>query len=171
MKTDRRKTGQKKGVFIITFLILFLFWVVFSGKFDGFHLSLGAVSCLIVSWFTSDLLLRHPKLSSLPLLWKGFLIYMPWLLWQIILANIHLMKIVFSQDIASQINPHLIRFKSRIKEPVGLVTFANSITLTPGTITVSLSVYGDMVVHAVDDESASPLPGEMEKRVAQIFGE
>lgn len=171
MKTEQMKTGQNKASFFITFLILFLFWVVFSGRFDFFHLTLGVISCLLVAWFTSDLLITIPNINKLPLLWMRFLLYMPWLIYQIILANIHVLKLVLSPDMNKRINPQLIKFKSRIKDHMGLVTFANSITLTPGTITVSLSVYGDMVVHAIDDESAAPLPGDMEKRVAKIFGE
>ncbi len=70
-----------------------------------------------------------------------------------------------------RINPQMIQFKSSLKNEMALVTFANSITLTPGTITVSLSMYGDYSVHAIDDASAEPLPGDMEKQVAKVFGE
>ena len=70
-----------------------------------------------------------------------------------------------------RINPQIIRFKSRIRDTIGLVTFANSITLTPGTITIDVNLYGDMAIHAIDDESAAALPGDMEKMVAKLFGE
>ncbi len=70
-----------------------------------------------------------------------------------------------------RINPQMIQFKSSLKNEMALVTFANSITLTPGTITVSLSMYGDYSVHGIGDGSAEPLPGDMEKQVAKIFGE
>jgi multicomponent Na+:H+ antiporter subunit E len=51
------------------------------------------------------------------------------------------------------------------------VTFANSITLTPGTITIDVSIDGDFKVHAIDKASADPLPGEMEANIAKAFGE
>jgi multicomponent Na+:H+ antiporter subunit E len=54
---------------------------------------------------------------------------------------------------------------------MGLFIFANSITLTPGTVTVYVSIYGRYAVHAIDAPSGQSLPGEMERRVAQIFGE
>ncbi|SLM28931.1 MnhE [Desulfamplus magnetovallimortis] len=170
------KTKLKKAAFVttfsITFLILFLFWCIFSGKFDAFHLSLGVISCLLICWATSsDLLIVPPQISRLVRLWSGFVIYIPWLIWQIILANIHVLVLVLSPDMDKRINPKIIKFKSRIKDTVGLVTFANSITLTPGTITVALNMYGDMVIHAIDDESAAALPGDMEKKVAKLFGE
>lgn len=157
--------------FIITFLILFFFWIIFSGKFDLFHLTLGVISCLLVSRFTYERLINIPTTGGMLRLWLGFLLYFPWLIWQIILANVHVLGIVFSPRMMDLIDPTLITFKSRIKDPLALVTFANSITLTPGTITVSLTVYGNMVVHAIDKESAAQLPGIMEKKVAQIFGE
>ncbi|MDH3827011.1 MAG: Na+/H+ antiporter subunit E [Desulfobacterales bacterium] len=50
-------------------------------------------------------------------------------------------------------------------------TFANSITLTPGTVTVNVSVMGKFRVHCIDEKSARSLPGEMEKRIAKVFNE
>lgn len=146
-------------------------WVALSGKFDLFHLSLGVISCGIVSIISSDLLITAPSLKAMPGLWLRFLGYMPWLIKEIVLANIHLLKLVFHPRLHEKINPQIIEFRSRMKDDMALVTFANSITLTPGTITVSLSIFGDFVVHAIDDASAEPLPGEMEKRVAAVFGE
>ena len=69
------------------------------------------------------------------------------------------------------IDPRIIQFKSKLKSDISLVTFANSITLTPGTITVDVSVYGDFRVHVIDKPSGKSLPGEMEIRVRKIFGE
>lgn len=146
-------------------------WVALSGKLDVFHLSLGVLSCLIVSFISSDLLITATSFKGMAGLWFRFIIYMPWLIKEIVLANIHLLKLVFHPRLHEKINPQLIEFRSRMKDEMGLVTFANSITLTPGTITVSLSVYGDYVVHAIDDASAEPLPGEMETRIATVFGE
>lgn len=166
MKTQRRTTS-----FLLTFLILFLFWVIFSGKFDSFHLSLGVISCLLVYWITSDLLLVTPDIAKFTRLFIGFTLYIPWLIWQIVLSTIHMIPIILSPDIDQKINPRIIRIKSRIRDQVGLVTFANSITLTPGTITVAVNMYGDMAVHAIDDECAASLPGDMGEKVAKLFAE
>lgn len=101
----------------------------------------------------------------------GFILYIPWLLWQIVLSTIHMLPIIFSPDIHDKINPKIIRIKSRTKDQVGIVTFANSITLTPGTITVAANMYGDMAVHAIDDECAESLPGDMDEKVTKLFAE
>lgn len=165
------KTGNRVVPFIITFLVMMVMWVVFSGKFDAFHLGLGVISALLVAHFTSDQLITNTSIGDVPALWGRFVLYFPWLLWQILLANIHLVKLVFHPKMMDQINPQMIQFRSTLKNEMALVTFANSITLTPGTITVSLSPQGDYTVHAIDDESAEPLPGDMEKQVAKVFGE
>ena len=62
------------------------------------------------------------------------------------------------------------RFKTKLRKDISLVTFANSITLTPGTITIRI-VDGDFFVYAISKETASNLPGEMEDRIAKIFEE
>ncbi len=163
--------GRKAIPFLITFVVMMAMWVVFSGKFDVFHLSLGVISSLLVAYFSADQLITNASLGHVPVLWGRFVLYFPWLLWQIFLANIHLLKLVFHPRMMDRINPQMIQFKSSLKNEMALVTFANSITLTPGTITVSLSMYGDYSVHAIDDASAEPLPGDMEKQVAKVFGE
>lgn len=157
--------------FIITFLIMMGMWVIFSGKFDLFHLSLGVISCLIVAYLSSDLLITTTTFRNMPALWGGFIMYFPWLLWQIVLCNLHMAKLVFHPNMINLIDPRIVHFKSRLKHDMALVTFANSITLTPGTITVSLSPFGDFSVHAIDDVSASPQSGSMESRAGRIFGE
>ncbi len=166
------KTRQRIITFCLTFSFLFIFWIIFSGKFDIFHIAFGVISCLLVSWLTSDLLIVTPDIRKFIRLCIGFTtVYIPWLLWQIVLSSIHILKIVLSPDMNAKINPKIIKIKSRVKDHVGLVTFANSITLTPGTITVAVTTYGDMAVYAIDDESADALPGDMAKKVEKLFKE
>ena len=156
---------------MLTFIIMFVLWVVLSGRFDAFHLSLGIISCLIVAYFSSDLLFKSPNVKMLPGLWIRFALYVPWLLYQIFLANLHLLYLAFHPRMMDLIDPKIIKFRSKLKSDLALVTFANSITLTPGTITVYLSIDGDFKVHAIDKASGDPLPGDMEARIAKAFGE
>jgi len=146
-------------------------WVLLSGKFDAFHLSLGMISCLIVAYFSGDLLFESPQLMRLPGTWLRFIRYVPWLLYQVFLANLHVLYLTFHPRMHDLINPQIINFKSKLHSDISLVTFANSITLTPGTITVFVSGDGEFQVHAIDDKSAEGLPGEMEARIAKAFGE
>lgn len=157
--------------FFLTFFVALATWIVLSGRFDLFHLTLGIISCAIVASFSGDLMLSESRQKGLPIQWLRFMQYLPWLLYQVFLANIHVMYLVFHPKMMDLIDPRIIRFKSRLNREMSHLIFANSITLTPGTITVFVSIYGDYAVHAIDEQSGQSLPGEMEKRVARIIGE
>jgi multicomponent Na+:H+ antiporter subunit E len=162
---------RKSRQFILTFLVLFPLWVVLSGRFDAFHLSLGVISCAIVALFSGDLLISAVGGRNWPRVTRGFLGYIPWLLLQIFLSSLHVLRLVFHPRMKELIDPRVIRFRSKLRDELALVTFANSITLTPGTITVFVDLDGEFRVHAIDRPCAEALPGEMEKRVAAIFRE
>jgi len=156
--------------YIVTFLILFLNWVIWSGMFDAFHLALGVISCIIVTYTTHDILFAREKFSYKQIIeaWR-FIKYIPWLLWQIILSNIHVAGLVLSPKMP--IEPHMIRVKTRLKKDISVVTYANSITLTPGTITADITD-GEFYIHCISKKVADDLfTGEMENRVAHIFME
>lgn len=97
-----------------------------------------------------------------------FLSYIPWLLWEIFLANIYMIYIVLHPRMREIIYPHVVKFKTRLKSDLGLTTFANSITLTPGTITIAIEK-DVFYVHAINEKVARSLPGTMEKKVKNIF--
>ncbi len=156
--------------FILTFLFMAILWVVLSGKFEPLLLFLGFVSVSLVSLLCGNMLFSNPS-SDYPGTFFRFILYIPWLLLQIILANWHVLKLVFSPDMMDKIDPHIIVFNTRLKKDFSILTMANSITLTPGTITVTANLDGKFRVHAIDKACAEELPGEMEERVAKIFGE
>jgi multicomponent Na+:H+ antiporter subunit E len=157
--------------FILTFFIMGFFWVVFSGKFDRFHIILGIGSCLIVAALSADLLFPEKIKPDLILCWLRFVGYIPWLLYQIFRANLHVLYLTFHPRMMELIDPKIIEFNTKLKSEVSRTTFANSITLTPGTITVSVSVLGKLAVHCIDEQSGRDLPGEMELRIARVFEE
>ena len=123
---------------IATFITMLLFWVMLSGMFDAFHFSLGVICCLLVTLFSHELLFYGEKKRSWILGTLGVARYFPWLFWQIILANLEVAYIVLHPRMLDLIDPCLICFKTRLKRPIARVAFAQSITLTPGTITVSI---------------------------------
>jgi len=159
-------------VFLTTFFILLGFWTVLSGHFDLFHLSLGVFSCALVSRISGNLFFSQGKVKQAHFL-QGirFFRYLPWLLYQIVLANLHVALLVLHPKMMEKIDPHIVRFRTRLKSDLPLTTFANSITLTPGTITLLIHE-GYFYVHAIDQKVAEDLlTGEMEQRVAQIYQE
>lgn len=155
--------------FILTFFILALFWVLFSGKFDPFHISLGIASCLIVSALNHRFLFTSGIRLEFFIHCMRFIGYIPWLFYQIFLANLRMLYLVFHPRMLELIDPKIIQFDTTVKEDVPRTTFANSITLTPGTITVHVSVMGKFSVHCIDDTSGESLPGEMEERIDRVF--
>jgi multicomponent Na+:H+ antiporter subunit E len=150
---------------------MFALWIVLSGRFDAFHLFLGLLSSGVVAHFSGDLLLPAPGARVTPRSIMRYMAYVPWLLYQIFLASVHVLRLAFHPRMMSLIEPHVLRFSSKLKSEAALVTFANSITLTPGTITVFVSMDGEFRVHAIDSHSGESLPGEMERRIAKVFGE
>jgi multicomponent Na+:H+ antiporter subunit E len=162
---------QKLTKGIATFFIMIGFWVTLSGKFDLFHLTLGVIGASLISIFSSELLFSSPITRKHLTSFIGFIKYIPWLIVQIMKANIHLTYLVFHPRMLELIDPRIMRFHCDLKDEFGLVIFANSITLTPGTITVSVTPEGDFKVHAIDETCAGTLPGEMERRIRRIFRE
>ncbi len=150
---------------IATFLVMLAFWVIMSGMFDGFHLSLGVVSCLLVAHFSHELLFPDPPGPGFLRHLAGMLLYVPWLFWQILVANLQVSYIVLHPRMRELIDPSLFRFKTTLKRPISKVTFAQSITLTPGTITVNIHD-DEFTVYALTRSAAESLPGEMERRIA-----
>ncbi len=153
--------------FLLSFILLFLFWLLLSGHYDIFHISIGVFCCLLVSYTSSDFLFVHVGAGDSHLIIPRLLTYIPWHLYQIIVSNIYLAKLVFSP--ISRLNPHFVPYKTKLTNGLALVTFANSITLTPGTITIDLND-NTFYVHAIDSKVADDLlTGDMENRIEKVF--
>jgi multicomponent Na+:H+ antiporter subunit E len=152
-----------------TALILFAFWALLSGKFDLFHLTLGAICSALAGYLFHDLLFVNVRVGDVRTVAWRFIKYIPWLLHQILLANIHVASLVLSPTMP--ITPQVVTFKTKLETDISNVTLANSITLTPGTITMDIKD-GVFYVHALSQKVADDLnAGEMEDRIAHIFME
>jgi multicomponent Na+:H+ antiporter subunit E len=152
---------------VYTFFIMMGFWILLSGKFDLFHLTLGVISSALVSFLSADLLMFEEGKNRLST-GVRFLLYLPWLLYQIVLSTLHVTFLALHPKMKDQIDPTIVTFKTKLKTNIAKVALANSITLTPGTITVRIE---DEVfyVHAISRKAAAGLPGEMEDRLARVF--
>ena len=160
-----------KGVsFGLTFTVSLVFWIILSGKMIPLMLSFGVVSSLIVAFLSHELLFPNPGAAYVrkSLL---FLAYLPWLFKEIFKANLHLLKLVFDPGMMDKIDPRIVSFQSRLRQDLSLVALATSITLTPGTISVTVDSEGHFEVHAIDRVSAEGLPGAMEEKLLDVFEE
>ena len=159
--------------FLTIYFILFIFWIIWSGKFDLFHLALGVISTYLVTKGSGDLFFDKKKSFSLPLLlkkWLRFEIYLFWLVWEIFKANLHVINVALSSDMFGVLKPSMISFKTSLKSDISKFVLAQSITLTPGTVTVDIDK-DTVYVHALTKQTAAGTPGNMERKVAHIFGE
>lgn len=155
--------------FVAAFLILMVFWAMLSGKFDSFHLTLGVICSIIIAYLTYNLLFANVRVGDTRVIVQRFLRYIPWLLYQIVLANFHVAYLALSPKMP--VDPQIMRFDTKLESDISWVTLANSITLTPGTITMDIR-NGEFFVHALSKKVADDLnTGEMEDRIAHIYME
>ncbi|MCH6578203.1 MAG: Na+/H+ antiporter subunit E [Proteobacteria bacterium] len=147
---------------------LFGLWLLLSGHYDDpLLLTLGVISSIAVVFIAQRMdVIDH---ESVPLRLRfGFIGYLAWLAKEIALANIAVAKIIISPSLP--LSPLLFRVKTSQKTDVGRVTHANSITLTPGTVSVEVED-GDIIVHAIAGNLASDMAkGEMDRRVTAVEG-
>jgi multicomponent Na+:H+ antiporter subunit E len=153
---------------IVTFCLLFGFWLLLSGQFDLFHLTLGVLSSALVTFLSGDLLFEDKKKEGrLAEAWR-FLKYIPWLMKEIVVANFYVAYLALHPRMKELIDPTVVNFRTILHTDIARVTLANSITLTPGTITISMED-DHYFVHALNRKIAAGLPGEMEERIRTIF--
>lgn len=162
----RRKgvRGEMRAVGL--FIVLLAFWLLMSGHYSPFLIGSGIVCCLFVVlvWHRGRFDLRggspiHPLLT-------GAITYWPWILWQIVVANWDVTKRVWHPKLP--IDPQLVRIPYDTETELLTTLYANSITLTPGTVTVSVDA-GEFEVHALTPESAEALhTGAMQRRVKRL---
>lgn len=146
-------------------------WVVFSGQTDVAHLTMGVLSAGFVTILSADLWFENRRHTSGERLREVARLpgYLLWLTWQIILANIHVVKIALSPDTRKELDPHIVRFEPRLRTDWARFVLAQSITLTPGTVTVKVED-GEFTVHAISRVSALGLRA-MCQRVANLYGD
>lgn len=139
------------------------FWFALSGETSPFFLGLAALSVLLTLWLVARLRIIDRNASPYHRL-PQLLMYLGWLIGQIIRSNIAVMARVLGPRHA--IDPSMVGVRSIGRTDLGKALFANSITLTPGTVTID--VKGDkVIVHALVRETASVAAFEpMNRRAA-----
>lgn len=146
---------------------LFAFWLLLSGMFTPFLLAAGLGASIAVAALAWRMEVADPEGHPIHLAVRA-LSYWPWLLKEIAVAGWQVTKIILHPRLP--VSPALVRFRPSQASIVGLVTHANSITLTPGTITVEAEP-GEFLVHALTREGAQALAGsEMDRRVRRLEG-
>jgi multicomponent Na+:H+ antiporter subunit E len=154
--------------------LLLVFWILLSGKFDVVHIGAGAVAAIFVAFATQPLRAMHPVIGhsiDRPLRgihWGQALLFLPFMAAEIVVSSVQIAAMVLHPRMP--IEPRVLRFHTALPHPLARLTLANSITLTPGTVT--LDVEGDdYVVHALTTASARGVEaGKIRAWVGRIYG-
>ena len=147
--------------------ILMAVWLLFSGHFDPLFLTLGAISVLFAVYIGYRMEVVDQEGHPVRITTRA-LIFFPWLFWEIIKSNIDVAKVILSPSMSIQ--PQVFTVTAAQKTAVGRVIYANSITLTPGTVTID--VRGNQFdVHALTRASAGGVRGgDMDRLVSRMEG-
>ena len=146
-------------------LVLFGVWLLLSGIFEPLLLGLGVLSCVIVVLIANRMDLIDHEGHPIHLGWR-ILTYWVWLTGEIVKASLDVARRILDPKLP--IHPLLVRVKASQASELGQVIYANSITLTPGTVSMRVAG-GEILVHAIARAVAEDLErGEMDRRVTAV---
>ncbi len=154
---------------LILSAVLFLFWILFTSSLNFEEIALGAFASLFTSWLSFDLLSENVNLISItPRQLVRLILYTPYLIKEIIKANVDVAERVLRPELP--ISPVVIRFRFPLKTPISRTTMANSITLTPGTLTIDIDDQGVFYIHCLAQSHAeSLLKGDLRRQVIWVY--
>ncbi len=157
----------------VLFVSLMFFWLVMSGYFDALHIGFGVISIGTVMVFFHSIR-RHaffeeeksPLKSVNPI---RFISYVFWVIWEIFKSGIFVAKVILKPSMP--IEPSILTFKADLPGPYAKMLLGNSITLTPGTLTVDIE--DDLfTVHALSRETyAGIIDDSMPKKVLSLYSD
>lgn len=180
MAHDKHIEGNPNLHMLAMFVLLFVFWLLLSGTLETKFLLYGLATAAIATYATYPVLLIPAHGGATHYFLFGvsplrFAQYFFWLMWQLILANLDVIKATVRPEIA--INPRVVKFRYHQTNPMANLVLANSITLTPGTVTMNVEDdRGDgwylFEIHALTDGAAEGIEdGGMQRKVAWLFDE
>lgn len=134
---------------IILFVLAFLIWSFLTWPLDYQHVLIGILVSGFVSFMTGDMFVKRPHVFKRVSRYLWFLYYIPLFIWECIKANIDVAYRVTHPDLP--INPGIVKVKTTLKSDTALTFLANSITLTPGTMSVDIDEKnGFLYIHWID---------------------
>ena len=168
----REETSHQGGLALVHAIsltgVLCVLWLLLSGHFfNPLLLGLGVASVALVVYIAHRMDVVDREGHPIQLSWRA-LFYWPWLLWEIVKANFDVARVLVMRRMPTDIS--VFNVKATQKSELGRVIYANSITLTPGTVTIALDD-DVLAVHALTKDSAESLKtGEMDRRVSGFEG-
>tara|TARA_Y100000590_G_scaffold467150_1_gene645010 strand:+ start:13943 stop:14443 length:501 start_codon:yes stop_codon:yes gene_type:complete len=160
---------NKYTVITIHFFLLFLFWYLLSGKNNLLLIAIGLLSVGSIIGYLSKINLIDEESLPLYLIPKVFT-YWFWLYKEILLSSIYVAKLIIAPKL--EISPQYFKIKSNQKTSMGFNIYANSITMTPGTISVIINnTKKEINVHSITIDTKDSLKkGNMDKKIKNLMG-
>ena len=160
---------------IIAFFLGYGTWCLLNWPPDREHLLVGFFAALFVSWIVSDLFLSNVQTLKHPERYFYFIFqYVPVLIWEIIKSNLNVAYRIIHPKLP--IRPGIVKVKTRLKSDMGLTFLANSITLTPGTMTVDIDRDHEVLyIHWLDvkspevEQATKAIVDRFEKILIKVF--
>jgi len=158
---------------LVLFIVSFLIWLILTWTVYPVALGVGILLSLFIAFWFSDLFVQHPRYFFQPKRILYFLYYIPVFLYWCVLANIDVAYRVLHPYLP--IEPGIVKVKTELKNPVARVALANSITLTPGTLSVDLTEDGYLYIHWIKvrtqdiEEATKRIVKRFEKILKEVF--
>ena len=158
--------------YIFAFIILMGFWLLFTFNIETHNLIVGGVAALIGTLVFAKYFVIPVRLMLQPQRYFWFVVYMIVFIWECIKANFDVAYRVLHP--AMPIKPGIVKVKISLKTNIAKTTLANSITMTPGTITVDI-INDTLYIHWIYVSSTDPevyskkVAGRFEKYIKRIF--
>jgi multicomponent K+:H+ antiporter subunit E len=139
--------------------VLWVIWLLLNNTMAMGHVVLGGVLAVLIPWMTSSfwpekILIKHPLL-----LIKYILV----LLFEIMIANIVVAKLILGRS--NKLNPGFIQYELQLTSPVGIGLLANTISLTPGTVSCDLSADRRfLLIHSLHIEDAEAIKADIHRK-------
>ncbi|MBC7125159.1 MAG: Na+/H+ antiporter subunit E [Bacteroidales bacterium] len=155
------------------FVLLFLIWLLLTGTFELISLILGVLIAGILALAFGKNSNVFGRFRLTPKVFVYSVIYLFVLIWEIVKSNIDVALRVINPKLP--INPGIVKVKTRLKSPMGRMILANSITLTPGTLTIDIDD-DELYIHWIDvktldaEEASRKILGKFEKLLEVIYG-
>jgi len=159
---------------ITVFILTFLGWLALTSIRDIQEIVAGLIVAILVTLMAGHFLITTEKTKSVPVRILSAIRYFIRFLWEMVKANIHVAYLVVHPKVP--INPGIVKIKTGLTKDAGMTVLANSITLTPGTLTVDINPEKrELYVHWITvettdiNENTRIVGGRFEERLREVF--
>ena len=166
-------TGNDKRQYFSLWLTLLLIWLVANNSLALEIIVVGAALAAVLAILFAPFARVYADIRWTPRVVLNAFAFLGVFLWELVLANLNVARLVFSPRI--RIRPGIVEIKTRLKSPMGRMALANAITLTPGTLVVDIrddSLFIHWIVVSSEDPEAATreIAGRFEKYLVVIYG-